>query len=244
MDQSLKLNDKDYYFFSLSTSLVVHIIILLVCFMMLRKGEDSYPGKGIVVQIVQEENLLSNTDELINPKTNNLKAEKVYTNKTTSLTTPDLKGHSVSGYYNFEGTGNDTSGLEQFYSEKTLNVKIKYPLGWTFIDQDRHNRLDGVTFWANNGIFNPPPYIFLEVKEKYLFNPSRYKFSTKLANSVAWYNDPEELEGQVSQVFYIRTETDEDYSIKLIMNGKDTFIAFQPIFFGMIKSFNFGKSLF
>ena len=244
MDQSLKLNDKDYYFFSLSASLVIHIIILIVCFMLLRKGEDSYLGKGIVVQIVQEENLISNTDELINHKINNLKDEKVSLNKTTSLTSPDMKGHSMSSYNNFEGTGTDTSGLEQVYAENTLNVKIKYPLGWTFIDQDRHNRLDGVTFWANNGIFNPPPYIFLEVKEKYLFNPSRFKFNTKLANSVAWYNDPEELEGQVSQVFYIRTESDEDYSIKLIMTGKDTFIAFQPIFFGMIKSFNFGKSIF
>ena len=71
-----------------------------------------------------------------------------------------------------------------------------------------------------------------------------FKYNTKLKNTVAYYNDPEELEGQVSQVFYIRTDTDEDFSIKLIMNGKDTFIAFQPVFFGMIKSFNFGNSFF
>jgi hypothetical protein len=244
MDQSLKLNDKDYYLFSFSASLVIHIIILLICFIIMKKGDDSYRGKGIVVQMMQGGNLISTTDDLIKEKINKLKVQKVAVNETTSLTTPDMKAHSISGYYNFEGTGNDTSGLEQIYSENTLNVKIKYPLGWTFVDQDNHNKLDGVTFWANNGIFNPPPYIFLEVKEKYLFNPSRYKFSTKLANSVAWYNDPEELEGQVSQVFYIRTETDEDYGIKLIMTGKDTFIAFQPIFFSMIKSFNFGKSLF
>jgi len=162
----------------------------------------------------------------------------------TTSNIQNINTQSLSGYHNFEGTGNDTSGLEQIYSETTLNVKIKYPLGWTFVDQDRHNKLDGVTFWINNGIFNPPPYIFLEVKEKYLFNPSRYKFNSKLENSIAFYNDPEELEGQVSQVFYIRTDTDEDFSLKLIMNGKDTFIAFQPIFFGMIKSFNFGSSLF
>jgi hypothetical protein len=260
MDQSLKLNNKDYYFFSFSASLVIHIIILLVCFILLKKGNDSYPGKGIVVQMAQGENLISNTDDLINGKTNNLKTkqvtvkktaeeetsnqETVTQNKTIPLTSPDMNSQPLSGYHNFEGTGNDTSGVEQIYSENTLNVKIKYPLGWTFIDQDRHNRLDGVTFWANNEIFNPPPYIFLEVKEKYLFNASRYKFHSKLENSFAYYNDPEELEGQVSQVFYIRTNTDEDYSIKLIMTGKDTFIAFQPIFFTMIKSFNFGKSIF
>ena len=116
MDHSLKLNDKDYYFFSFSASIVIHIIILIVCFMLLRKGEESYPGKGILVQIVQEENSISNTDELISHKTNNLKSEKVSLNKTTSLTTPNLKGHSMSGYNNFEGTGTDTSGLEQLYA--------------------------------------------------------------------------------------------------------------------------------
>lgn len=260
MDQSLELNNKDYYFFSFSASLVIHIIILLVCFILLKKGDDSYLGKGIVVQMVQEGNLLSgagglnkgekNIQELpknpiskiVNDATFNKETD--IQNKTVPLGIPNNITESISGYHNFEGTGNDTSGLEQIYSENTLNVKIKYPLGWTFVDQDRHNKLDGVTFWAGNGIFNPPPYIFLEVKEKYLFNPSRYKFNTKLENSIAYYNDPEELEGQVSQVFYIRTDTDEDYSIKLIMNGKETFITFQPIFFTMIKTFNFGKSIF
>jgi hypothetical protein len=259
MDQSLKLNDKDYYFFSYAASLAIHIIILFICFILLKKGDNSYQGKTIDVQLMQGGNLISGNDDLIKEQKNlkdkevpndKLAKEKAFNNesdnqsKTAPLNSPETKSSSISGYSNFEGTGTDTSGLEQLYAEKTLNVKIKYPIGWTFIDQDRHNRLDGVTFWANNGIFNPPPYIFLEVKEKYLFNPSRYKFNTKLANSVAWYNDPEELEGQVSQVFYIRTESDEDYSIKLIMNGKDAFIAFQTIFFGMIKSFNFGKSIF
>jgi hypothetical protein len=259
MDQNLKLNNKNYYFFSYSASLVIHIIILLICFILLKKGDDSYQGKVIAVQMMQEGNL-TNSDELIKGKRNNLKAKKTPANKTdkegtsnkepniqnntTPLANPDAKSVPIPGYYNFDGVGNDTSGLEQVYSENTLNVKIKYPIGWTFVDQDRHNKLDGVTFWASNGIFNPPPYIFLEVKEKYLFIPSRYKFNTKLENSIAYYNDPEELEGQVSQVFYIRTDTDEDYSIKLIMDGKDTFIAFQPIFFAMIKSFNFGKSFF
>jgi hypothetical protein len=226
---------------------------------LLKKGDDSYQGKVIAVQMMQGGNLISNTDDLIQEQknlkdkevTNNkiareevIKDELNNQNKMAQLISPDTKSASNPGYSNFEGAGNDTSGLEQVYIEKTLNVKIKYPVGWTFVDQDNHNKLDGVTFWANNGIFNPPPYIFLEVKEKYLFNPSRFKFSSKLANSVAYYNDPEELEGQVSQIFYIRTDSEEDYSIKLIMNGKDTFIAFQPIFFGMIKSFNFGKSIF
>ena len=257
MDQSLKLNNKDYSYFSFLASLVIHVIILLTCFILLEKGKDNYLRKGIDVQMMQGRDLIPSTDDLVKEKINtkNVSVNKTVKketfnqdtdtkNITAPAATPDSKTKSTSGYYNFDGTGKDTLGLEQVYSENTLYVKIKYPLGWTFVDQDRHNKLDGVTFWANNGIFNPPPYIFLEVKEKYLFNPSRYKFNTKLENSIAFYNEPEELEGQVSQVFYIRTDTDEDYSIKLIMNGKDTFIAFQPIFFTMIKTFNFGMSIF
>jgi hypothetical protein len=259
MDQNLKLNNNNYFLFSYTASAFIHIIILVICIVLIKKRDDGYSGKVIDVQILQSSALASATDDLINKTSENKKDEnppntktdneapvnKVSDNQIKSQPLSNLEAKSsIPGYSNFEGAGTDTSGLEQVYAEKTLNVKIKYPVGWTFVDQNNHNKLDGVTFWANNGIFNPPPYIFLEVKEKYLFNPSRYKFSTKLANSVAWYNDPEELEGQVSQVFYIRTETDEDYSIKLIMNGRDTFIAFQPIFFSMIKSFNFGKSLF
>ena len=230
MNESLDLNNKDYYFFSFSASIVLHIIVLLICFILLKKGDDSYLGKGIAVQMIQNEYPKSDPDEINKGSINKQEPQKAEnSNKTAPLNTPDNKIYQPSGYYNFDGTGNDTSGLVQVYSEKTLNVKIKYPVGWTFVDQDRHNKLDGVTFWANNGIFDPPPYIFLEVKDKNLFNPSRFIYNTKLDNSVAYYNDPEELEGQVSQVFYIRTETDEDYSIKLIMNGKNTFHDLQPL---------------
>ncbi|MDR3611637.1 MAG: hypothetical protein P4L27_13795 [Ignavibacteriaceae bacterium] len=260
MDQNLKLNIRDYGFFSYSVSLFFHITLFIICFLYLNKGENAYLGKNVEVQLSQGGNLVSKAEEIFKSEPVKPEPEKTILKKTAisngsekeldsspkavTLNSPYIDTLSPSGYYNFAGSGNDTSGLIQVYSEKTLNVKIKYPLGWTFIDQDKDNKLDGVTFWVNNGIFNPPPYIFLEVKEKYLFNPSRYKFNTKLRNSMAYYNDPEELEGQVSQIFYIRTDTDQDFSIKLIMNGKDTFMAFQPIFFAMIKSFNFGKSFF
>jgi len=222
-------------------------------------------GNGIDVQLSSENELKSMShlpvkipadvkpeSEKISPETRPLNQsliEEKINNKTAPENINDIKSQKAeailpSGYYNFAGAGTDTSALVQVYSEKSLNVTINYPVGWTFVDQNKQKKLDGVTFWADNGLFNPPPYIFLEVKEKYLFNPSRYKYNTKLKNTTAYYNDPEELEGQVSQVFYIRTDTDQDFSLKLIMNGKDTFIAFQPIFFGMIKSFNFGSSLF
>lgn len=149
-----------------------------------------------------------------------------------------------SVYYDISESDADTSSLEQVYSESTLDVSIKYPRGWVFIDQNVKKKLDGVTFWLTDGVYNPPPYVHLEVKEKYLFNETRFKYSFQLDDNIAYYNDPEEIEEQVSQIIYIRTDSDEDFSLKLIMKGKESFKRFQPVFFGMIKSFKFGESLF
>jgi hypothetical protein len=147
-------------------------------------------------------------------------------------------------FYNLSEFEGDTPEPEQTYIESTLNVTLKYPNGWTYIDQNVKNKLDGVTFWLVQGDYRPPPYIHLEVKEKYLFNPARFKYKMELNGNTAYYNDPEELEGQVSQVVYIRTDSDEDYSLKLIMKGRDEFKSFQPVFFNIIKSFRFGESFF
>ncbi len=134
--------------------------------------------------------------------------------------------------------------LKQVYSEPTLNVNLKYPGGWTYLDQNKNHQLDGVTFWYANSDYNPPPYVHLEVKEKYLFNKSRFKFKKDFGTFVAYYNEPRELKGQVSQIFYLRTNSDEDFSLKLIMNGREAFKSFQTDFFAMIKSFKFGNSIF
>lgn len=133
----------------------------------------------------------------------------------------------------------DTTNLDQIYSEKTLNLSIKYPRGWTFIDQIKKNKLDGVTFWSVEGVYNPPPYIHLEVVEKYLFNPARYKYKVKQFNCEWYFNDPVNLEGQISQEIYIRTDNDEDFSVKLIMKGEEQFRAFQSKFFAIVKSLEY-----
>lgn len=138
----------------------------------------------------------------------------------------------------------DTTNLDQIYSEKTLNLSIKYPKGWTYIDQTKKNKLDGVTFWSVEGIYNPPPYIHLEVVEKYLFNPARYKYKVRQFDCEWYFNDPINLEGQVSQEIYIRTDSDEDFLVKLIMKGEEQFRAFQPKFFAIVKSLNYSKGLF
>jgi hypothetical protein len=111
-------------------------------------------------------------------------------------------------------------------------------------EQVQESVLDGVTFWASAGNYNPPPYIHLEVKEKYLFSENRYQYSNEVNDFTVYYNEPEELSGQVSQEVYCRTESENDFSIKLIIRGKEQFKSFQPRFFGMIKSFKFGKTLF
>ncbi len=147
-------------------------------------------------------------------------------------------------FVSFSDLQKDTTNLDQVYKESTLNISIKYPKGWTYIDQNKNKRLDGVTFWAVDGNYNPPPYLHLEVIDKYLFNEKRYKYKLELKNCDAYYNDPEELAGQITQNFYLKTNTDEDYQLKLIISGMDNFKLFQPKFWAILESFNFGHSLF
>ncbi len=138
----------------------------------------------------------------------------------------------------------DTTGLQNLYSESTLNVSIKYPAGWTYLDQNVKNKLDGVTFWAAGSSITPPPYVHLEVREKFLFNPNRYSYNVKLRRAAVYYNDPEELEGQVSQIFYFKTEGSEDFTLKLIVKGRENFNSFLPVFLGMLRTFKFREAIF
>jgi hypothetical protein len=107
-----------------------------------------------------------------------------------------------------------------------------------------NKKLDGVTFWANSSNYNPPPYVHLQVCDKMLFNENRYKHKLILKDAVMFFNDPENLANYVSQVFYFRTETDEDYSLKLTIKGEDAFNDYVPTFYGMLKTFRFGSAFF
>ena len=57
----------------------------------------------------------------------------------------------ASQQFSFNDIIADTTNLDQLYKESTLNVSIKYPRGWTFVDQKGKNKLDLVTFWASDG---------------------------------------------------------------------------------------------
>ena len=47
----------------------------------------------------------------------------------------------------------------------------------------KRRNLDGVTFWANDGQYNPPPYIHLEVVDKDMFIEKRYSYKMDLEKS-------------------------------------------------------------
>ena len=222
---------------NLSASILLHVIIFIIAAFAFKITTEKSTAGSSYVQI--------KTRALINSLKDNIpEKEKKEVAENSNLKKKINKNVSKSEANQNIISSFDTSGLYQVYKESTLDVSMRYPVGWTYIDQDIKNKLDGVTFWAVNGIYSPPPYVHLEVKEKYLFNPSRYKYSIKTDDYTAYYNDPEELSGQVSQEVYIRTSIDEDFSIKLIMKGRDSFMAFQPVFFGMIKTFKFDNSLF
>lgn len=138
----------------------------------------------------------------------------------------------------------DTTNLDQLYTETSLNVKIKYPKGWAFIDQNKNKKLEGVTFWVNDGTIIPPPYLHLEVINKDMFIEKRYKYKTDFEKYIAYYNDPEELQDYLTRVIYIRTEDNQDFQLKLMIKGKKEYESFEPKFWAILKSFDFGKNLF
>lgn len=225
-----------------SISLAMWIVILLfifatsgpLIFLVLSEGKDNTFPHERVVEVVQLSEPPS-LDVKKHPKTVDVNAT-IKSNK--SLTAPVVKSDELVKDDVFSVA--DTVGLENIYSENTLNVQIKYPYGWTFVDQNVKNRLDGVTFWGSTNLYNPPPYIHLEVVDKSLFNPSRFKYKSDFGSYTIFYNDPEELSDQYTRLIYIRTESDVDYSLKLIMKGKEQFENFEPVFFGMLKTFSFG----
>lgn len=221
------------FFLSILIHLVIVIVLLIIYNVNSSKARINPDFLYVETKKVIKENFTSNK-EIKENELDNSKKEMLPKND------KDL----ASQFITYSDLKADTTNLDQLYKEPTLNLSIKYPRGWTFIDQNKNKKLDGVTFWDVNTSFNPPPYIHIDVVDKNLFNEKRYKFKLKLNNYTAFYNDPEELAGQVMQVFYLRTDEDEDYQIKLIINGLNEFNSFQPRFLAMLKSFHFGNSLF
>ena len=244
----MKLTSDTNTFFSSSTSIIFHLIILFAVLFIINEISDRprvnpryilvAPNDPLNELPAQENTVKENANANI-AKPAKEKSEKLLSSKHVA----EDMNHSQT-FYNFTTMRADTTKLDQLYHENTLDVTLKYPNGWTYIDQDLKHKLDGVTFWFQQTKITPPPYVHLEVVDKDMFDPSRFKNKTEINGNQIYFNDPEELEGQISQTIYIRTHSNEDYSLKLIIDGKNYFNSFQPIFWGMVKSFKFGRSLF
>ena len=223
---------------SLATSIALHLIFFALIII---SGISSNQLPKINRQLITLESVQSENKSELKPVEENITEDSKQLNQPTEENKSDLNNTVV---INPEEIIADTTNLDQVYAEKTLNLSIKYPRGWTYIDQNKKNKLDGVTFWSVEGIYNPPPYIHLEVVEKYLFNPNRFKYKAKQFNCEWYFNDPINLEGQISQEIYIRTETDEDFIVKIIMVGNEQFRSFQPKFYAIVKSLDFKRGIF
>ena len=214
-----------------SSSIIIHVIGFILITVLAKLSLNSSVINPVFYTV--EFNEVINSDNIV-------KQKDLIEKEPDDFSNPEEI--SSAQQFIFADINADTTNLDQFYREQSLNVSIRFPKGWTFVDQNVKNKLDGVTFWASDGTYNSPPYIHLEVKEKYYFNEQRYIYKMEFDNYTAYYNDPEIIEGHVLQTVYLRTETDEDFSLKLMMVGEEAFKSFQPRFFGMIKTFNFGSS--
>ncbi|OQY74304.1 MAG: hypothetical protein B6D45_07120, partial [Ignavibacteriales bacterium UTCHB3] len=132
----------------------------------------------------------------------------------------------------------DSTLLTLEYKENTLNVRIRYSAGWSFLDNNEKSKLDAVTFW--NPSLPNSPWVQLKVTDKYLFRESRYKHKEEFKDYTAYYNDEEETEGEVKFEIYLRTNSSEDYEITFRVKGAETFRQYRPVFMAMLKSFKFG----
>ncbi len=253
MNPALIKYNEDNYLVSILVSIILHALIIISAVFIFNVTVNKSSKANSYVQVFTEEfQSIVKSNPIEAEETTNITSkiksklkEKIKLVKEVIVDKNEsLPKDNVVSFLNFSDTNVDTTNLDQIYREATFNVSMRYPKGWTYIDQNIKDKLDGVTFWSLKGRYNPPPYIHLEVKEKYLFNESRYKNKKSEKNYVIYYNDPVELAGQITQILYIRTDEDEDFSIKLIMNNKDSFKTFQPEFFGMIKTFKFGKQYF
>ncbi len=240
MKSGPQIKEEKISFFGFAASISLHgIIFLAAAFLLGLEGKRSKINPVYVQVITQDLSGSLNNYE-------NSTLENIKRRKNENHNDPVIKHDKINpaGSYTYQNLDADTTALEQTYHEATLNVTIKYPAGWRYVDQDAKNKLDGVTFWAAGGNNSPPPYVHLEVKDRDIFSAARYKYKSKMGGYALYYNDPEEMEGQVMQTVYVRTDSGQDFSLKLIIDGAAEFKAFQPAFFGMIKTFRFGRSFF
>lgn len=228
------VNNKKLWIRNYLLSFLFHLILVIGVLFVYNWNDDQSKINSIIFSLDTKEYVVEKTfaeEEVIDEQKNQIP-------KQTTEMIEEIETIS------FTDITADTTNLDQIYSEPTLNVKLKYPKGWTFLDQNKNKKLEGVTFWVNDGSIIPPPYLHLEVLRKDMFVENRYKYKTDFGKYLAYYNDSEELQDYLTRVVYIRTEDEEDFQIKLMIKGKREFEFFEPKFWAILKSFDFGSSIF
>jgi len=238
-----KLIKEKNSFLSFMASSLFHLLLFLIAYFFADLNINKInPNSGYVQVFTKKGDVETvNFEKIFKPE--NEEKPDTKKNEIEKKLEPILNTSQVVAV-NFLDQNADTTSLQQIYSEPSLNVSIKYPDGWTFVDQNVDKKLDGVTFWAGSSTFNPPPYVHLEVCDRNLFNESRYKHNISLRDAVVYFNDPENLADYYSQTFYFRTESNEDFRLKLTIKGEQAFRSYCPTFYGMLKSFRFSGPLF
>lgn len=228
-----QVNERKLWFRNYFLSVLFHLLLIAVFILLYSWNNNQSKINSIMFSV--------DTKEYVVEKSS---VEEESTDQTSDQNsqTPEV-GEAIETV-SFTNLLADTTNLDQLYTETSLNVKIKYPKGWAFIDQNKNKKLEGVTFWVNDGTIIPPPYLHLEVINKDMFIEKRYKYKTDFEKYIAYYNDPEELQDYLTRVIYIRTEDDQDFQLKLMIKGKNEFESFEPKFWAILKSFDFGKNLF
>jgi len=168
--------------------------------------------------------------------------KKTYKQKTPHRDAQWYKSKS-NHFVSFSDENIDTSSLHYSYSDPTYSVKLKYPGGWTFVDQSVKNKLKGVTFWKTSSNSNPPPFIYLKIVDKNNFNPDKFSNSKIFNKFTVYFNDPTFADGMINQTIYIRTYDKIDFIVDLIVKEDDEFRNLQPKFYGMIKTLEVRKGL-
>jgi len=233
-----KIDENKNWIRNFSISIILHLLFIVIFIFFYGLQDERNKTNSLFFTIDTKEFVNRQSDLVEEQLDDPSKQEQVLQNEKISEAPQELKTIS------FTDIIADTTNLDQVYNEPTLNVSIKYPKGWTFIDQNKKKKLDGVTFWASDGIYNPPPYIHLEVVSNDMFIEKRFAYKMELEKYEAYYNDPEEMQGYLSQIVYIRTGNKEDFRLKLMMKGRTEFYSLQPKFWAILKSFDFGNSFF
>ncbi len=235
----------------LSVSISVHIVLIAIVgfvFNELRSHTYSlYPDNYIelTTKVIENDNvnIIEKTDET---KTVKLKKKKKSRRNTGPLKDKSKLIRYNAGYYvSFNDFNMETSSLEQYYSDPTNNITLRYPTGWTFLDNYVQGKLKGVTFWDISAHSSPPPFVHLKIVDKQNFKPNRFLYSKVFVKFTAYFNDPKISNNKIEQKIYLRTDTGCRYDIIIdlvVKDGKE-FKDLQPKFFGMIGTLKVGEHI-